>query len=92
VVGWKRARKCVTLLGGSCDGIVDQSYNSSDLEDSCINLSGCAKSLCEIDLHFQYSVFSANTAIKTNPVCQKSLKAVEVKDSCCGNTPLGYRV
>lgn len=83
---WKSARTCVSLQGGSCNGVEDTSYDASS---GCGALSGCQKALCEIDFSFQSSISEEQTALVNNEFCERNV--VVKKDSCCGNSPSTYR-
>jgi len=88
---WKAARKCVTLSGGACaDSNGDPSYTiTSQGLNSCDNLSGCQKALCDIDSHFQGRLKTMQTIFKPDAVCLK--QNGQKKDSCCGDEPTTYK-
>jgi len=58
-MSWKASRSCVALKNGPCNDVSDRSYDWNG--ESCDDLDGCQKTLCEIDQYYSNKIQDFDT-------------------------------
>lgn len=60
-MSWKASRSCVALKNGPCNGEYNPTYDWNG--ESCDDLDGCQKSLCEIDQYYSNKIQDFDTEL-----------------------------